>query len=807
LNFLGLIFFAAVAIFVLSFFFKAMAHLFRLFGWIASDVSKAAAKVLEYQPAPEKKEKAEPVESETVAAEEPAGQEIAAVPARKAQVAEKETEVAFQDTETEKGCKKSVREDAKRRTQVDVKENEDTSLVDTLVSAGVAAARIGVRAAVALGVYLRRIPAALKAPFPVRTTLVCAKLFFCYMPMVIFFRVPDVYGYGPIINAAKWLFVVYCGIILLIYFLRVLIPIDLEGIFRFESDGENDSMPGIVKFRTALYTILILAFSAVVLVKLVWLGILILGFFYSLVYFFAFARRGRKGFTFGKFLVSWIIFGVFVTIAIVVFYKGGMFEPVAGMIVAPIILITLVFIQMLWVMSRKYEVSEGFNELPVRRVASWLNLFLMPLAKLAVAIPLFYFVILFASVNSVGFLLGLMAVTLIVVIPARIRKGKAMLVEGRLFLWYMLVVWMSIFYIQSYNRIPPAQSVCDGVCENENIVGVWSMKEYRKHGFLKGALPYDTVFDPEAGAVFITFKNLSGYGSIVRVKPGDGRVVARVTPENDRFPGKVFYPERLCIDRKACRLYSTTKASGNFQLLGLNYSAGGLELRDRIRFAEYETTNCEVSENGDVNIIFLGPPDSHLRFVDAASRQQTGEVHFGKFGYADYFALDEKRDRIIVPSLDPANRFRVYEVSRVGSGSPIVRKRMVAFRFDLPGGMTVHIPVPTLGIALSKSNNMLYFTCPFLRIIFEVDADTFEMKRWKFAGRFPREIAVMEDRGMLVVANYGSGTVDFIDIKSLELRKRLRVGKLVRSIEIEPETGRVFIAAACGVFEIILPDE
>jgi len=285
------------------------------------------------------------------------------------------------------------------------------------------------------------------------------------------------------------------------------------------------------------------------------------------------------------------------------------------------------------------------------------------------------------------------------------------------------------------------------------------------------------------------------------VNESDGRMAAHLIAESDRRKNEMFYPERFCIDRSKKLLYATTKSDKNFQLLEMDYGSG-LKLAGRIKFPRFETTNCEVDEKtGDIYVIFLGPPDNHIRVIDGTTHKEVGALRFGRLGYADYFAMDLSQDRLVVPSLDVLNRFRVYDVSGLKKRAYRPLTRRVALDFRLPGG-TASVPIPTLGIAQDRLHNRYYFTCPFIRLVLEVDGKTFRIRRYYIAGRFPREIAVNERRGLLLVANYGSGTVDAIDLKSWKVYKRFTVGKLVRSLYVDEETGKNFAVSACGVYEI-----
>jgi hypothetical protein len=333
------------------------------------------------------------------------------------------------------------------------------------------------------------------------------------------------------------------------------------------------------------------------------------------------------------------------------------------------------------------------------------------------------------------------------------------------------------------------------------------MEEYRKLAFLSGSLPYETIMDSEERALFVSFKNIFGHGSVLRLDSETGDLAKYIIAENEKSYGQTFYPERFCVNRETKRLYATVKSAGNFQLLEMDYSGGGLALSDRIRFGNLEVTNCEVDPaNGRIYAIFLGPPDSRIVGIDGESKKTQPPIRFGSLGYADYFALDAEKDRLVVPSLDPMRLFDVYETLNLKNASErkIVR-RPVRLMAQLPGGRVAGVPLPSFGIAADNARNLFYFTCPFLKIVFAADADSFRVVKMMPVGNFPRKLALNRRDGLLLVANYSGGSVDMIDVREWKIVKRARVGKLVRSVSVDEESGRNFAVTACGVYELFDP--
>ncbi len=791
MSFVVLLIFLVVLFFIFRFAFKLLGHLFTVLGWIFSDIAKLFSRVLDVgEPPPEEDEE------ETMFPPR--------VPRRTARVDTDNLPAEPEHASVAK--KKAVVVDDAPDWSEPTPDGDELSILELIFYGLVYLFILTVRIAVGASDTAARVPRAFRAGFPVRCTIWYTELFLLVMPLVIIFRVPDVYGYGPVIDAVKWSAIVFAAYLSLIYSLRVLIPVDLETLLQTGEETGGGPARGGTRLRSILSGTLILAVSAVAVVKLIWLGVFLLGFFYSLLYFFAFRRRGNRSFTFRRFLASWLIFGVFTGAAVIVAVSTEFTQSVAGLAVTIAILFSFLFVYTLWVMSRKFDLEAGMRRLPVGAVAGRLNLFISPFLKLAYAAAVFYFIILFFSVNTVWFAVAAVAAVVLFSIRSAAAGFIPRYVPGGIFAGYMLLVWIAIFFVQSYNRIPPSWDTCRAVNKTEYVRPVWTMADFRRQGFLDGALPYDALFDAGTDTVFATFKNFISYGAIVAVDAGSGRLKSHLVTENDRFPGSLFYPERLCADKKRRQLYSTTKSGRNFQLLDIAYSTDSLKLRDRIAFPDVETTNCEYVPRLDtLYVIFLGPPDSHIRVLDGTTHSERAALHFGRFGYADYFAVDRARDRIIIPSLDPFNRFSIYEVKGIAQKTHNSVEHEITMNVPIPGGKTFQVPVPTLGVALDRRRNRIYFTSPFIKTLIEVDGASFDVTRQMTVGQFPREVAYHEKSGRLIVANYGSGTISVIDVDKWQIIATIYLGKLVRSIYIDPQTGRTFVVTACGIFEIV-PD-
>ncbi|MEW6202755.1 MAG: hypothetical protein AB1546_12315, partial [bacterium] len=449
---------------------------------------------------------------------------------------------------------------------------------------------------------------------------------------------------------------------------------------------------------------------------------------------------------------------------------------------------------------------KGLRELFIDHYWVVVRLLLMPFLKLLYIVIVFYFILMFWSLNTLYFIGALAAVFFVMWARGRFAAHIPSFVPRGLFVWYVFLVLISAAYVQSFNRFPPEPAACESLHLSGEIRPVLPMKEYRKHSFLNGALPYDMVLDEDDRAIFVSFKNLSGAGAIVRLDDRANELAAHLVVRSDRETSELFYPERLCINKVKNQLYATTKSNGNFQIIALDYGDGGLGAVRRLKFTNRETTNCAVKmPEGDLYVIFLGPPNNWIQVLDGKKLKPVSEIQFGIFGYADYFEIDALKDRLLVPSLDPTNLFKIYEVLGLSEHKFRTVSYPLIVNIPLFFGYSFPVSIPTLGVAHASKNHRFYLSSPFAQLVLELDDESMKVRRFiRSSGNFPRELAFNAQKNLLLVANYGSGTVDVVDAENFVRIKTYRLGKLVRSVYVSPDSGRNFAVTACGVFELEL---
>ena len=653
-----------------------------------------------------------------------------------------------------------------------------------------------------------RAPYAFKAGFPSQSSILFAKIAVCVLPISIMTRIPDIYGYGHVLNAVQIILASYILFIAAIYFLRITVPFDIEAAYsRTMSDERQEKESrGLWNSGKALY----LVWFSVVALHLFeasrW-GVPLLFLFFALAYALMPGWKNRPKSRALRYIPAAGIIAAYAALLVKApqYLNPERMDVFLLMITAMLAATATVYLY--WrVIAAKMETALGRLE-PPAKARIWTNFFVAPMLQLYFLLPGLYFILMFHTLNTAFFFIAAVALSAGYAIWRKGRKYDTPYARPGLFPLYILLLWTSIIYVQSYNQIAPSAASCASLKDDSGRRCLLSMDEYRRLAFLSGSLPYETIMDAEERALFVSFKNIFGHGSVLRLDSETGDMTKYVIAENEKSYGQTFYPERLCANRETKKLYATVKTAGNFQLLEMDYAGGGLSLSDRIRFGNLEVTNCEVDPaDGLIYAIFLGPPDSRIIGIDGITKRKQTPIRFGSLGYADYFALDAENDRLVVPSLDPMRLFDAYEVRSLKdeSGRKIIR-RPLRLPAQLPGGRVAGVPLPSFGIAADPARNLFYFTCPFLKMVFAADADSFRVVKMMPVGNFPRKLAFNRRDGLLLVANYSGGSVDMIDVREWKRLKRTRVGKLVRSVSVDEESGRNFAVTACGVYELFDP--
>jgi hypothetical protein len=172
--------------------------------------------------------------------------------------------------------------------------------------------------------------------------------------------------------------------------------------------------------------------------------------------------------------------------------------------------------------------------------------------------------------------------------------------------------------------------------------------------------------------------------------------------------------------------------------------------------------------------------------LDSFSRLASYTRYGSRLEMSDFAAVDPDTGHWYVPAYYDAVRFVLVEFD-VKTGL-ISRQRETAFG----------------SIGLATEAGRLYLTSSLAGGLYVYDLADLSVTQVLPAGRFPRDLVLDRARHRLYVGGYADGIVRAwsTDGPELEPLFEVQVGSLLRGLGLEPETGRVFAASGCGLFEV-----
>jgi hypothetical protein len=357
-------------------------------------------------------------------------------------------------------------------------------------------------------------------------------------------------------------------------------------------------------------------------------------------------------------------------------------------------------------------------------------------------------------------------------------------------LFYVAFILVMIF------KLGPSPTECASVAEND---GVRLLRD-RFDEDVPGE-PYDVLPDPRSGALLASFKRTDEVGGFFELldptQPDrNSRLTTRRTEEQGGTP---LWPERMVLDPLRGTVWAQLLGIEDYAMWELRVTpagpASGLEL---IVLRElpitWEPGNPAVDFERDRLVLSYVPnrsPSNPLLEVFALSDLSTTAkiVKSGRrLQMADFVAIDSKTGDYWVPALFDFIRFALVEVD--GASGETFRRREIFH--------------PAIGIAADSKMGRLYITNPIAGRIEVWDQASLSLLESHRAGRFPRDISWDEERGLLYVGGYADGRVTTFERTQAGLEQRAvrNVGSLLRGLGLNRETGQVFAASGCGIFEL-----
>lgn len=312
---------------------------------------------------------------------------------------------------------------------------------------------------------------------------------------------------------------------------------------------------------------------------------------------------------------------------------------------------------------------------------------------------------------------------------------------------------------------------------------------------IEDAFPYDVKSDPAADRLFFTLKQRrSGFLKLPWKPdiPNDAIGVTSFTspdfasatliPISSDSTGT--YPQRITVDASRGRIYVVVlDVDGDHAVHVLDYRDG---LSDVAQIHPgYEPIRVYLDE-GRNRLLIL----NYEGAVGVYDRDTFEQTLYRKVSRALFMGL-------IDTFVHHAER-RVYYASSVSGEFLMLSEEFLAPLIER------NIKIPTIGLDYDPVTDRVYAAGTLTREIAVLNGETLELEKTIPTGTTVRELYLDLRRRLIITAGYTDGRLDLIDLDDHDTRSSVELGRLTRSIHLDPGTGRVFAASGCGLFEVLV---
>ena len=355
-----------------------------------------------------------------------------------------------------------------------------------------------------------------------------------------------------------------------------------------------------------------------------------------------------------------------------------------------------------------------------------------------------------------------------------------------------------------YFKNGPNQESCTGVIKSTSARVL--LDRFGEGGDYPSGMPYDLLTDASGQWLVTTFKRFDDRGGWIEVIDVDQPELRTRTTTKPRRKSSPFWPERFVLNPTTGRFY--------FGMLGIDaYELWEMELR----------TSPETS-TPHLQLLRSVPMDWEPSYPDIDAQRGLLIQSYLSAGVE----ASERREveqplvqRIDLQSLEAKDSWSmgpdVQEMSEFVKVHPVSHDYYVPGYFDLVRFALVEVDGetlslkrhkdtfhPTIALGFDASGDRMYVTNSLGGTLEQYDLVSFERTATVRSGAFPRDLVVDPNRQRVFVGNYSEGTVVEFDISgpSPVSLTTTEVGPLLRGITIHPESGIVYAASSCGVFQI-----
>jgi hypothetical protein len=355
-----------------------------------------------------------------------------------------------------------------------------------------------------------------------------------------------------------------------------------------------------------------------------------------------------------------------------------------------------------------------------------------------------------------------------------------------------------------YFKNGPNQESCGDVIESTSARVL--LDRFGEGGEYPSGMAYDLLTDESGQWLVTTFKRFDDRGGWIEVIDINQPELRTRTTTKPRRKSSPFWPERFVSDPITGHFY--------FGMLGIDsYELWEMELRTS---PEIPTPHLQLLRSVPMDWEPSYPDiDSHRGLliqsylsagVETSERRNIEQPLVQRI---DLRSLESKDSWSMGPDVQEMSEFvKVHPTSYdyyVPGYFDLVRFALVEVDGDTLSLKrhkdTFH---PTIALGFDSSGNRMYVTNSLGGTLEQYDLDSFRRTATVRSGSFPRDLVIDPSRQRVFVGNYSEGTVVEFDISGpspLPLATT-EVGPLLRGITIHPESGTVYAASSCGVFQI-----
>lgn len=360
-----------------------------------------------------------------------------------------------------------------------------------------------------------------------------------------------------------------------------------------------------------------------------------------------------------------------------------------------------------------------------------------------------------------------------------------------------IAAWM-LFYVCFASVMVFKEGPSGGTCAKLQDDGATPLLRRHELGpVYRGTQPYDAHLLPGTDLLLVSFKRIDKTGGFVEARPlSDLSLLGRLDTKRE---GGALWPERFAQRPGRPEAIVQLIGAGAHAMWFLEARAGAAGAPPRIIHHQtidipWEPSNPVVDEARQRLVLSYVPNwnsnNPLLEVWDTDSGVATSRTPNPSYRVqmADYVALDSGSGNYWVPAMVDLLRFTVVEVA--GEGLRPLR------RLD-----PLH---PSVGMAADSARDRILLTNPVAGTLELWRLSTLEHLQSVRVGRFPRDLEYDAGRGLVHVAAYGDGraTTLRLDGGRLDVVRRTSVGPLFRGLGLDRDSGRLFAATGCGVFEL-----